>query len=138
MGDILYSVKKRNYRNGYEYDGGESKKDVNSIVSGFIQELITKRGSCLFNDAYGTTFIEDLGDQVNKYKTKYLIENNYDDTKKKYDILRVEVPDTSFSREDGFLNIHLNIFFSRVKVETNAKIIFSGSFTSKTIIEVET
>jgi len=139
MSDILYSIKKSNKNEKYQHETGVEVKgeDIDRMTSNFMQELVTDAGSVLFDKKYGTTFLTDIKDQVNIHKVRYLLENGYQSTKGKYGILSVETNDVFFDKKDGFLNIVLTLIFSGFKADTSASFIYNGTFTTKTIIEVE-
>ena len=136
MSDVLYLIKKRNISEAYSHHTEEGLKELDAVVANFIQELITIKGTCLFDRDYGTTFLTDLGREVNVYKIRYILANNYHSTKEKYGILAVETLNVHMSRDDGFLDLHLKISFPGVAIETNTATWYNGQFTTKTIIEV--
>ena len=139
MSEIIYTVKKKNIDERYAHTTGESKseEDIDTLTSNFMQELVTDLGSVLFDKDYGTTFLLDIGDQVNIYKVRYLLDRNYQSTKDKYGILSVETSDVFFDKKDGFLNMALVLLFDGFKSQTATAIRYDGSFTTNTIIEVE-
>jgi len=124
--------------------GGEvtsfSPKDNNisyhNKIENFTIELVTEKGSSLFDKNYGTTFINDLGEQINEYKVKYYIENSYEETKKKYDIMLVEVTSVEYSRSNNSLDIDMVIAFKDVSFQTKIEMPYTGSYTTKPILEI--
>ena len=117
-----------------------SPKDNNisyhNKIENFTIELVTEKGSSLFDKNYGTTFIDDLGEQINEYKVKYYIENSYEETKKKYDIMLVEVTSVEYSRSNNSLDIDMVIAFKDVSFQTKIEMPYTGSYTTKPILEI--
>lgn len=136
MSDVLYSIKKRNPDETYSHHTSSGFEGLDAKVANFIQELITIKGTCLFDKEYGTTFLTDLGREVNVYKIRYILDRNYQATKDKYGILAVETLSANMRRDDGFLELSLKIIFPGVAIETNTATWYNGQFTTKTIIEV--
>jgi hypothetical protein len=138
MSEIIYSINTKNRNEAYIHKPEQVKiDDINTKTAYFMQELVTAKGSLLFDKQYGTTFLDDIGTQVNIYKVRYLLEKNYLPTKAKYGILSIETNKVFFSQKDGFLNIELALVFDGFKSNTGTAFAYNGSFTTKTIIEVE-
>ena len=137
MSEIIYAIKKkRSAVDGYD---NTTKKDVNIDVkiANFIQELVTEVGTCLFDKKYGTSFISDIGDIVNIYKIDYLVKNNYKEAKEKHRVTSLEASNVFIGEKDGFLNITLSVGMDDIVASAKTAVLFSGSLTDKTIIEVE-
>jgi hypothetical protein len=113
------------------------QRTVDALTTNFIQELVTEKGSNVFDKNYGTTFISDIGDQVNFYKVEYLVNNTLEDIKNKYSIVNLEVSNATFNKSNGFLEIHLRIEFEDVAVEKFFNFVYGGIFTDKMILEID-
>ena len=117
-----------------------SPKDNNlnyhSKLENFAIELMTQKGSSLFDKNYGTDFISDLGEQVNEYKVKYYIDNFYKETKKKYDIISIEVTSVEYSRVNNSLDIEMVVNFKDISFQTKIEMPYAGSYTTKPILEI--
>lgn len=137
MSDVLITYKQQNKFDKYYALPTAEKRSVDALTTNFIQELITVRGSNAFDKKYGTTFITDIGEQVNIHKVKYIIDKNLDEIKQKYNITKLTVGDTSFNTTDGFLEIHLTIEFDGLAVEKHFDFIYNGVFTDKMILEID-
>ena len=136
MSDIVYSVKKKGDTDRYE-NTTDGSTNINTKIANFIQELVTDKGSCIFDKEYGTRFIRDIGEIVNIYKVDYLVKNNYHEVKDKHNVSFIEAVDVHFSQSDGFLNISLRVTIDNVVSIADTAISYTGSFTKNTIIEVE-
>jgi hypothetical protein len=112
------------------------KATYDDLVTNFIKELITERGSCIFDRNYGTTFYEDLGQVVNIYKVRDAVQNASNQIKDKYGIVTVDVEDANYTSHDGFMNVRIKVFFSDVAVDTYMNFMYEGNFTDKNIIEI--
>jgi len=140
MAGILYSIEKKNRRDKYQHEAKKmpsTEYEINILTANFMQELVTEVGSVLFDKSYGTTFLSDIAKQVNIYKIRYLLDNEYLSTKSKYGILSIETRDVFFDPKDGFLNIDMTLLFESFKSMTKASFVYNGTFTTKTIIEVQ-
>lgn len=135
MSSVLFSIKKKPEDTNYSHSSSAKHSKMVDATSSAIKELITELGSSLFDKEYGTTFIEDLGEQVNIYKIQYLVDNKYSYWKEKHGIKKVSISNVQISSIDGFLNISLKIHFNDGYIETETPIGYNGLFTTKTIIE---
>ena len=134
MSQIIFSYTQKNKDEEYALSTEEYKSDLERKITNFMQELITVKGSSLFALDYGTTFLHDLGGNVNIYKVRYLLDQNYRETKDKYNIKDVET--LAAYLKEGFLVLDIKIIFDKVAVSTGTTFPFSGDFTTNTIIEV--
>ncbi len=137
MSDVLVTYKQQNKYDKYYALPTAEQRTVDTITTNFIQELVTEKGSNVFDKEYGTTFISDIGEHVNFYKIEYLINNSLEDIKNKYHIVNLEVHDSNFNTTNGFLEIHLRVEFEDVAVEKYFNFIYNGIFTDKMILEID-
>jgi len=137
MSDVLVTYKHQNKYDRYYAIPTVEQRTVDTLTTNFIQELITEKGSNVFDRNYGTTFISDIGDQVNFYKVEYLVNNTLNDIKKKYSIVNIEVSNATFNSSNGFLEIHLRIEYEDIAVEKFFNFMYNGIFTDKMILEID-
>lgn len=137
MSDILVTYKQQNKYDKYFALTTMEQRSIDTLTTNFIQELITDKGSNVFDRDYGTDFISDIGEQVNIHKVRYIIDNSLSEIKKKYSIVSINTSNVNFNVSDGFLEIHLSIEFEDVAVEKHFNFIYNGIFTEKMILEVD-
>lgn len=135
LSDVLVTYAQHNKNDSYNLLTESRKRDVQSITSNFIQELVTKKGSNVFDKEYGTLFIDNLGSQINVHKVNYFLKAEVDGMRKKYGIVDVSVSKAWLSTGTGMLNIEINVRFSDTAVDAFVDMRFDGSFTEQDIIE---
>ncbi len=137
MSDMLITYKKDPRNDRYYELTSKEKLDINDIVSMFIKELLTVKGSNLFDRSYGTTFSDDISGQVNIYKVEYFLKKSYADTREKYGIESVEVSAVTKNIHTGFLDVHMRILFENFALEHYTSFLYNGAYTTETIIEMD-
>ena len=137
MSDILVTYKQQNKYDKYFALTTTEKRSVDALTTNFIQELVTDKGSNVFDKEYGTTFISQVGAQVNIHKIRYIIDNSLDEIKAKYSIVSINTSNVNFNNSNGFLEIHFGVEFENVAVEKYFNFIYNGIFTEKMILEVD-
>ncbi len=113
------------------------KANINDVVAMFMKELTTVKGSNLFDREYGTTFMDDISKQVNIYKVRWYLENNYSDVFNKYGIVNITTSDVTMNTHTGFLDVRLKIFFKDLALEHYETFLYNGMYTTETIIEMD-
>ncbi len=134
---VLVTYKEQNKFDKYYVKTTAEKADINDVVSMFMKELTTIKGSSLFDRNYGTTFIDDISGQVNIYKVRWFLENKYNDTLEKYGIVKVWTEDATMNTHNGFLEIRLKIHFEEFALEHYETFLYNGTYTTETIIEMD-
>lgn len=134
---VLLTYKEQNKYDKYYALPSDEKMKIDDVVSMFMKELTTIKGSNLFDRNYGTSFMNDIASQLNIYKIEYMLDNNYKDTYAKYGIEKVVANDVSMNRATGFLDVHVKIFFHDLALEHYTSFLYNGAFTTNTIIEVD-
>jgi hypothetical protein len=137
MSDVLVTYKSQNKFEKYFVLPTEEQKTIDSLTTNFIQELVTEKGTCIFDREYGSNFLKEVGEQVNIYKIQHILENSISEIKEKYGIASVDVSDAIFNQSDGFLEIRLSIEYSDVSLEKHFNFMYSGTFTDKLIVEID-
>ncbi len=137
MSDVMVTYKQQNKFDKYYAIPIEERQTIDTLTTNFLQELITQKGSCSFDKQYGTTFITEIGNQVNIYKIRYLLENSVLDIKEQYGILSITAPKAEFNTSDGFLEIWLTIEYEDIAVEKHFNFMYDGIYTDKTILEID-
>lgn len=134
---VLITYKEQNKFDKYYAMSSTEKANINDVVSMFMKELTTVKGSNLFDREYGTTFMDDISSQVNVYKIRWFLENKYKDTYKKYGIVKIGTEDVSQNVHTGFLDIHIKIYFEDLALEHYESFLYNGIYTTDTIIEMD-
>ena len=137
MSDVLITYREQNKLDTYYSKTAREQADLNDLVSMFIKELLTEKGSNVFDRSYGTTFMEDISGQVNIYKVEFFLDNNYAETYKKYGIVKVETKDVFKNVRTGFLDVRLRIVFRDFALEHYTSFLYNGTYTTETIIEMD-
>jgi len=115
----------------------EDRIEIDDIVAMFIKELLTVKGTNMFDRDYGCTFMDDISGPLNIYKVEYLLKNNYKDLYDKYGIVSVEVIGAEKNVQTGFLDVRIKIYFNDLSVTHYTQFIHDGEFTDRIIIELE-
>jgi hypothetical protein len=134
---ILVTYKEQAKFDKYYTLPSKERAKIDDVVSMFIKELTTLKGSNVFDKEYGTTFIEDISSQVNFYKVEYFLKNKYKELYDKYGIVRVDVTDVSFNTSNGFLEVRMKIIFKEYALEHYTSFLYNGIYTTNTIIEMD-
>jgi len=137
MSDVLITYRQQNKHDKYFALPTKEKRSLDALTTNFIQELVTEKGSSIFDRSYGTNFISSIGEQVNIYKIEYIIKNNLEEIKNKYNVVDITVKNTNFNTNDGFLEIHIGVEYKDFAVERHFNFIYQGVFTEKTILEID-
>ncbi len=133
----IITYKEQNKFDKYYAMTTSEKANINDVVSMFMKELTTVKGSNLFDRGYGTTFMDDISKQVNIYKVRWYLENSYIDVFNKYGIVSVSTSDVTMNTSTGFLDIRLKIFFEDLALEHYETFLYNGMYTTETIIEMD-
>jgi len=136
MADAIVSYKYKNKFEKYYSLPTTEQATYDDLAANFIKELITERGSCIFDSSYGTSFYELLGNVANIYKVRDAIKKSTEEIKDKYGIDKVDVSNVHFSDSDGFMNATIKIFFEEVALQTYVDMMYNGTYTNKDIIEI--
>jgi hypothetical protein len=134
---VFITYKEQNKFDKYLTLTTSEKKNIDDVVTMFIKELTTVKGSNVFDKEYGSTFMNDISKQVNFYKIEHFIKNSYSDLYEKYGIVSLDVSGVSMNVHTGFLDIRLKIIFEEYALEHYTKFLYDGVFTNDTIIEME-
>jgi len=137
MSNVLITYKNQNKLDKYHLLPSAEQTTVDNVIANFIQELVTEKGSSLFDREYGSTFMYELGPQVNIYKIDYILKNSIEPLKAKYGITAVTVGTANFNTSDGFLDIDLKIEMDDMAVETHFNFVYGGLFTDQMIVEMD-
>lgn len=137
MSDVLVTYKQQNKFDKYYVLPTTEKTTIDNLTTNFLQELVTKRGSCAFDKEYGSTFIEEVGDHANIYKIQYILDKSIEGLKEKYGIDSVVVSNSIFNNSNGFLEIHMRIEYEDVAVEKHFNFMYNGIYTDKMILEID-
>ncbi len=135
MSDVIITYAQQNKQEKYNLLTSSEQRSVSSVTANFIQELVTKRGSNVFEREYGTLFIDNLGSQANVHKINYFLKQEITKLREKYSIVSGLVTKAWTSPGSGILNIEMTIEFNDVMVSSYVDFRFNGSFTDKDIIE---
>lgn len=123
-----------NKKHQYDIKIGEDSR-IDMIAKNFIHELITDIGTSVFDKAYGTTFILDLGELVNIYKVDFYLQEAFSKIKSKHKVKSVSLSGTHKNNHDGFLELSIALVIEDAVVSAGASIEFAGTVTTETIIE---
>jgi len=136
MADAIVSYKFRNKFDKYYALPTTEQAKYDDLAANFAKELVTEKGSCIFDREYGTLFYHDIGDIANIHKMRSVVSNNAEAIKYKYGIEQVDVGEAKFNSKDGFLEISLRILFRDVALNMTSQILYSGTYTDKDIVEI--
>ena len=115
-----------------------TKKQENNekYILDFLKELLTIKGSSYFDKNYGTTFVIDLGANINPYKVEYYLKKAINKIIENHnEIKRVEIENIGFSKTKQELTIKMKFTTQNVVFAMPVFIPFSGNFTTETILE---
>jgi len=103
------------------------------LVEDFIQELLTASNPPL-KPNYGTSFIDDLGENVNIYKFQYYLERHANRLAKKYNIEEINIDNIDSS--NNMLIGHLELKISGNTISHEFEINWGDKhFTTEAIVE---
>ena len=135
MSGTIVTYLQNNKEEKYLLSTEESKRSIDSIATNFLQEMVTRKGSNLFDKSYGTMFIDNLGSQVNVYKIDYFLKQEVSGMKEKYGITSVSATKAWVDADSGYLNVSITVEFEEMAVSSFVDFRFDGSFTDGDIIE---
>ena len=135
MSQVLVTYSQKNEKDKYSLQTASKQRELDSIITNFIQELVTKKGSNVFDRTYGTLFIDNLGIQINVYKIDYFLKQETLEIRDKYGILDIMVKRAWMDASTGTLNIEISVQFSSLVVDAFLDLRFEGSFTEADLIE---
>lgn len=118
----------------YDIQIGEDSR-LDRITKNFIHELVTDKGTSVFDKEYGTNFIPNLGTLVNKYKVDYYLQLAFESIAEKHEVDAVTLTSTAENANDGFLELYITLTIGDMAVSAETSIEFDGNFTAETIIE---
>ena len=136
MADAIVSYKYKNKFEKYYSLPTSEQATYDDLTTNFIKELITEKGSCIFDKNYGTNFYALLGNVANIYRVRDAIKKATDEIKDKYGIVAVDTSNVHYSTSDGFMNVTLKIFYRDVALQAYMDTMFSGKYTERDIIEI--
>ena len=128
--------KKVNKFEKYHFLVSSEKQTIDDIVSNFIQEITTTKGTNAFDRDYGTNFIESISDISNPDKVSYFFNINSSSIISKYPIEQVVVKNASFNRSTGTMNVYLVAEFKDVAMDVNFDYPYSGTFVDSELLEI--
>jgi len=135
--EVLITYREQNKFDKYHSLPEKKKLEIQDVIAMFIKELLTLKGSNLFDPDYGSTFLDDISKQVNFYKIEYFLQNNYKDLYRKYNIESINVQKTNKNNREGVLEVWLTIYFKEYAVEYYTNFLYNGVYTEGTIIEMD-
>ncbi len=137
MAETIVTYAQNNKAEKYNLMTGAAKATLSRIVANLIQELVTTKGSNVFDKSYGTMFIDNLGFQVNVYKIDYFLKEEAKDLFAKYGATGISATRAWADVNTGTLNIEISVEFKDAAVESYVDFRFDGTFTENDIIEYE-
>ena len=135
MAETIITYAQSNKSDKYDLLTGALKKNIDRIATNFIQEVVTTKGSNVFDRNYGTMFLDNLGSQVNVHKIDYFLKKEVSGLHDKYGIESVSATRAWVDVNEGVLNVEITLEFREYAVSSFIDFRFLGSFVDGDIVE---
>lgn len=136
MSSPYVHYKKSNEFERYHYLTSKEKTDINDIVSSFIQELMTTKGSNAFQRDFGTNFKKEITDIANADKVIYFIEMESAKIVNKYGITKILVKEVKHNLKSTTLDISIDVIVGDIAVSAMFDYFFNGNYISSDLLEI--